>query len=79
MANSDSATLTALKTARDAVLTAIAGGELTVQVTVRGRTIQSSDPAMTLQRLEALIAIYTRKTRDAATSPLRVAKLSPAR
>ena len=73
MANSDAATLTELKTARDKIITAIAthaGG--VVMITVRGRTKQLADPGRTLAEIEKLIRRYELKAARKTKSPVRL-------
>ena len=75
MANPDSTVVSEIKTARDAVISAIAEGRLTVSYTIRGRTHASADPTATLLRLEELLDIYERKVAVASRSPMRFARL----
>ncbi len=75
MASSDADALNALKTARDAILAAIAGGSLTVEYTLGGETVRVEASTEALSRIESLIATYTRKASRASRSPFRVASL----
>lgn len=76
MANDDSATLAALKTARDAVIAALASGESTVSYTIRNRTHTVEPSSQLLLNLEELIDTYERKSSRGTTSPFRLARLS---
>ena len=71
MASSDAQTLTNLQTARDAILAAIAGGLLTVSYSLGNETHTVEASTAALQRIEELIAIYTRKASRASQSPFR--------
>jgi hypothetical protein len=78
MANSAASHLEALKTARDAIVAAIAEGQLTVMYRLGRREVTVSDPVLALERIERSIEIYEKKASRAATSPFRLAKLGRA-
>ena len=68
MANSDSAYLEQLKTARDIlVANIISDEEVLVQITIRGRTKIVADPVQELMRLQDIIDRLELKVRDRNT------------
>lgn len=75
MANSDSVTLSELKSARDAVITGIADGSRVVEYTIRGRQVKREPSGELLTQLEDLIDRYELKSSRATTSPFRYASL----
>lgn len=75
MANSDAAHLEALKTARDAIVAALAEGAVVVRYKVNNREVEREASSSVLAELEKAISIYERKVSRAATSPMRVASL----
>ena len=76
MPASDTAFLTTLKTARDAVAAAITEGRTTVEYWIGNRRHRSEEPSVTLQRLEELISKYEVKASRESRSPNRVVSLS---
>ena len=75
MAASDASFLESLKTARDAIVAAIAAGRLTVSYSIRGRMHQTEASTEALERLDKLIEKYEAKTARASSSPYRLASL----
>lgn len=75
MASSDADALNNLKTARDAILAAIAGGSLTVSYSFGNETVTVEASTAALERIENLIGVYTRKATRSARSPFRVVSL----
>ena len=68
MANSDSAYLEQLKTARDIlVANIISDEEVLVQITIRGRTKIVANPVQELKRLQDIIDILEKKVLDRST------------
>ena len=78
MANSDAAYLEALRTARDAVVAAIATGQLTVEYQVGRRMVEVEPSTEALERLDTLIDAAENKVARAATSVMRLGKPSRA-
>ncbi len=76
MSLSDADHLEALRTARDAIATAIAGGQLTLSYTVRGRTHDVANPVQALEQIETSIALYERKVNRQSRPRLRPVSLS---
>ena len=76
MANSDAAFLSELKTARDAITTAIAEGRLTVEYLIRGRRHRVEQPTVALRNLDELIVSVQSRINRASRRRNRVAKLS---
>lgn len=79
MAQSDSAVVESIKTARDAIIAAIADGQTVVQYTIRGRSKTTTDPSATLLKLEELLQTYEGKALRGTVSPFRLAALYNAR
>lgn len=75
LAASDAGFLEELKTARDAIVAAIAGGRTTVDYMIRGRRHVNEAPTEALLRIEELIDIYERKAARSGRSTFRLARL----
>ena len=76
MAQTDSEVLEDLKTARDAVLAAIAEGRMTVMYRIGNREHETLDPIKALDGLEKLIERYETKSNQDSTSARNLAKLT---
>lgn len=76
MSQTDAQVLEDLKTARDAVLSAIAEGRMTVRYRIGNREHQTLDPMAALKGLEDLIERYETKTNRDSTSARNLAKLT---
>lgn len=76
MAQTDSEVLEDLKTARDAVVSAIAEGRMTVRYKIGGREHEMLDPIKALDGLEKLIERYETKSNRDSGSAQNLAKLT---
>lgn len=79
MALSDAAILEELKTARDAIVSAIADGSATVEYEIRGRRVRREASSTVLRQLEESIKIYETKTSLATRSRFRLGTLARAK
>lgn len=75
MANSDAAYLEALKTGRDAIVAAIATGQLTVEYSVGRRMVEVEPSTEALERLDKLIDAAENKVARSSGRSMRLAKL----
>ena len=76
MPQTDAQVLDDLKTARDAVLSAIAEGRMTVRYRIGNREHQTLDPMSALNSLETLIERYETKANEDSSSARNLAKLT---
>lgn len=76
MPQTDAQVLDDLKTARDAVLAAIAEGRLTVRYKIGNREHETKDPIAALDGLENLIERYETKSNSDDTSARNLVKIT---
>ncbi len=75
MANSDAAYLEALKTGRDAIVAAIATGQLTVEYSIGRRMVEVEPSTEALERLDKLIDAAENKVSRASGGSVRLARM----
>ena len=69
MPQTDAQVLDDLKTARDALLSAVAGGRMTVRYKIGTREHETKDPVAALKGIEDLIEMYeTKANRDSGSA-----------